>query len=258
MSLLGGMGMFGGSSFLNAAGSQHGGTFASRILRPYQDFETPWGKGPYWSEELMNRRIQGTVADAKAAGIHPLFALGGGGGGGGGAVNMPHRPRSGGGGGYSGGGRPSKGAERRAQEAHEQNLERGHVELLKSQSELRRIIQLENAKRPVNWPDHHPGTGGMDDSAVVYPMNTKRGLPVHRRPLQMTSRSSIPQNIETVGDDGYRYRITNPELGDEVSEADFLWEATKRNLKKMAKQIYRDTKRLRRRSTNTRKYKRRW
>ncbi len=47
-----------------------------RFMGLDENWETPWGKGPYWSEALMNRRIQGTVSDAKAAGIHPLYALG--------------------------------------------------------------------------------------------------------------------------------------------------------------------------------------
>ncbi len=96
MSLLGGMFASAGSSFLNASASQHGDTFASRTLRPYQNFNTPWGKGPYLG--FAQNSVRWRVEDAKAAGIHPLFALGGAGTGA--TVNVPHRPRSGGGGGY--------------------------------------------------------------------------------------------------------------------------------------------------------------
>ncbi len=212
MSVLGGMFASAGSSFLNSMASGHGSTLGSRIMRPYQDFETPWGKGPYTG--FAQYGLGWRVADAKAAGIHPLFALGNAGTGA--TVNMPHRPRAGGGGGgYSGGGGPSKSAEARAEEAHRQNMQRGHVELLKAQSDLRRMVQLENYKRPVLWP---PG-GQPGGEAITYPFGTKTAPRLVKRPLTVESRRSIPAFIEMSGPKGRRM-IRNPEIGDELAEVD--------------------------------------
>ncbi len=206
--------MFGGSAFLNAAGSQHGSTLASRGLRPYQDFETPWGKGPYTG--FARHGLSWRVEDAKAAGIHPLFALGNAGTGA--TVNVPHRPRAGGGGGgYSGGGGPSRNAERRAEEQHRQNMARGNVELLKAQSDLRRMIQTENYKRPVLWP---PGAQPGGES-VTYPAGSRAGLPLGRRPMTQTARGSMPSHTEMVSRKGRR-RVLNQDLGlDEVGQIDY-------------------------------------
>jgi len=63
------------------------------------DFETPWGKGPYWNTKtlptLTRLNLQATVGGAKLAGIHPLAALGQAPGGGGGGGGMPGRPAPG-------------------------------------------------------------------------------------------------------------------------------------------------------------------
>ena len=232
------MGMFGGSAFLNAAGSQHGNTWASRIYRPYQDFDTPWGKGPYTG--FAKEGVRWRVEDAKAAGIHPLFAMGNAGVGA--TVKVPHRPQAAGGGGYSGGGGVTKNAERRAQEQHEQNMERGNVELMKSQSELRRMVQTENYKRPQNWPDDGAQGGGGQGAAKVYPFGTKRGLPLNRRPLEMTARRSLPMRTEVIADDGYRYRIIDPDTGDELSQMDLAQQIILRHTRKARKAPGRELK----------------
>ncbi len=229
MSILGGMFASAGSSFLNSMASGHGDTLGSRIMTPYQNFNTPWGKGPYTGH--LKEGIRWRVEDAKAAGIHPLFALGSPGAGA--TVNVPHRPRSGGGGGTYPQGGPSKSAERRAEEQHQQNIQRGHVELLKSQSELRRMLQVENYKRPALWPEDEGQS--MGQGAQVYPFGTKKGLPLRKRPLVQFPRTSRPMRAEIIADDGYRYRIIDPDTGDEISQADLAAQIVLRHTRKARK-----------------------
>lgn len=94
-----------GSSFLNSMASQHGNTLASRLARPYQDFETPWGKGPYWTgqtqAEAQTWKYDALMASAKKHGIHKLYAMGTGPSISGGPVRAGTAgPQASGGGGY--------------------------------------------------------------------------------------------------------------------------------------------------------------
>ena len=81
-----------------------------RLAGQTTDNEMPWGKGPYWNEQLLvnaeNRRyvredsaIERRMADARRSGVHPLTALG-------------IAPSGGAGGGIPGGGSPSRGGRR--------------------------------------------------------------------------------------------------------------------------------------------------
>ena len=169
MSIVGGMGMFGGSSFLNAMGSQHGETQANRLMRPYSNWDTPWGKGPYWDKDYAEKtrlsaearedtKYQRSVADAKAAGLHPLFALGASGPGGGGGISVGGGSRPGPQISRGSGSAPSvalrnKFAEKRAQEEHEINMERGAIENLKAASELA-ILNQRLAAGDITVPDY--------------------------------------------------------------------------------------------------------
>lgn len=84
-SMGGGMFASAGSTFLNTLAGSHAATIADRTLRPYQDFDTPWGKGPYWDAATMAAAQKlgietdwdTRMAKAKEYKIHPLFALGG-------------------------------------------------------------------------------------------------------------------------------------------------------------------------------------
>lgn len=179
MSLAGGMSMFGGSAFLNAMGSQHGTTQANRLMRPYQNFETPWGKGPYWSEELMNRQIQGRVADAKAAGLHPLFAMGYTGAGGSGGNVTPQRPQA-------GPGAPSVSSRGKQSPLQRQMdeltirrqrvaLEKDQVELMAARSAEARIEQAANYKRSAPLPDEYKTPAALPPAETMTKKNILRG-----------------------------------------------------------------------------------
>ncbi len=176
--VFGGMMASAGSTFLNTMAQGHGQTMGSRILRPYQNFETPWGKGPYYDEAMMIRgeereykrqdtAIQRRVADAKAAGLHPLFAMGMQGSSptfSGGAPRAQRAPISRGAGSMPAQGllraATMGGAEKRANEEHDMNIERGHIENLKAASELALLqqrlqagdIELGSYRNPADLP----------------------------------------------------------------------------------------------------------
>jgi len=198
-----------------------------------------------------DKAIRRRVHDAQRAGIHPLFALGYQGspggftGAGGGASGVSD--------GLAASGRAvaryinNQSVKERqvTQDAQAAGLVAAQIENLQARSSWTEEQTLASAKARMSqdvWstgmgrgdqldPSANVGVGGPE--ARTFPMGTQRGRELHRRPLTMTSRSSIPEKIEIMGPDGYRYQITNPALGDEVSQLDYMWEATKRNLGKI-------------------------
>ncbi len=241
--------MFGGSAFLNSMGSAHGGTMADRTLRPYQNFEAPWGKGPYYDEAMMlrqegrardfdrefaERAVRKRVTDAKAAGLHPLFAMGIAGSSPtaiGGAPRGSRPPISRGSGGAPSIALRSSSQEKRLQEEHELNMERGHIENLKASSELALLEQQLKARPTEYWPDDGYGSGGAAAKTIPYgqgPSNEMR-----RRPIQMEPNVSIPLRAEMIADDGWRYRVLSPDAGRyEVGQADLVYQAIMRMTRK--------------------------
>lgn len=210
-----------------------------------RQFQADFAKWQLGEQDIRrNKRLQEIVVDAKKAGLHPLFALGGGGPAGSPGLSIP-------GGSY--GGRPSGGAglgagvsqalstlrqgkvdsqTARMQEIaikrQEAALENDYIDLTAKKAELAGL------ERQAMWGDGlgAPGTGN-DADVKLYAYGTKQGPALHMRPLKATARSSIPETIEIVGADGYRYQVVNPDLGDEVAQGHYVWEKTKHGLKKI-------------------------
>lgn len=202
-------------------------------------------------QQREDSKYRRAVNDAKAAGLHPLFALGTSGSFGGGGQSFP------GTGSYAGDGISRIGdavaegitgtaAEKRTskldaagREIHVRRLAKMDREIALDDAELlKRASDLKMAEQQsLYWgnPGGAMGAGMGGPESRTFPMDTKRGLELQRRPLTMSSRSSIPEKIEVVGADGHRYTIVNPALGDEVSQFDYLIERGQRALK----QIYR-------------------
>ncbi len=178
-------------------------------------------------------RYSRIVRGARKAGLHPLFALGAGGGSSGGtSVSVGGSSPSGSylgegiarAGATIGRGITASGINKRAEELHNLTmarggvaLERDQVELMQAVSELKRMEQLANITRPAIWPaGAQPG-----GESVTYPMGTRSGVPLKKRPLTNTSRTSIPAFVEMVGPAGRRM-IRNPDIGDELAEVDTM------------------------------------
>lgn len=188
-----------------------------------------------FERESMTRQVQG----ARAAGIHPLFAVGKSGnfsptsfaGGGGG-----HGVRSDLAGGVSDAFTTLRQGRMDAQtkQMNDIAIERQKVALAKDQLELQAAnAALAGAKRQAMWGDGlgAPGTGN-DATAKTYPYGTKRGPELRLRPLTAEGRRSIPETIELVGPDGEYYTIVNPEIGDESAQGSYWYEKAKRGVVK--------------------------
>ncbi len=187
----------------------------------------------------QNRAYQDRVADAEKAGLHPLFALGS-------SANYsptsatPQYPRSGS---YAGEGIAQAGADiakgmRRSEELkvsneiHGLRVEKMKREIALDDAELlRRASDLKmSEQQSLYWGDANAGiTSTGSPEAKTYPFGTKVGPPLNMRPLSATGRMSIPLRAEMIADDGWRYRMLNPDANmDELAEADLVWQWTMR------------------------------
>jgi len=218
-------------------------------------------------EYMRGSQIQARVADAKAAGIHPLFALGASGGYSGGGASFG-QSRSGTQ--FSTGGlgsaidramaEKSRKTRMGTLDAAQAEMQKAQIRNLNSRSQINEIEAMarssEEAKGRQDVWSTGAGRGNFGDYGVeggearTFPLKS-RGRDVHMRPLTQSSRSSIPEMIEIVGDDGYRYRIVNPALGDEVAQGHYLWEKGKRQMSK----AFRNPRRGKRRPRPKARYK---
>lgn len=206
-----------GQSFLDNMAAGHGQTIGSRILRPYQDFDTPWGKGPYWNTptitELQAAQFDQTMASAKKHGLHPLFALGS-------SANFsPSVSGTPGRGSSPYGGTPSR--------APAQPAKLTMAELLESQArrnkddaqaDYYRALAAKERQAPGGDPSASFGGPGVKVTALP------QGGPIGRRPLVENPRVSVPAYVEEVGPYGRR-RVKNPDLGlDEGGQLEYYYE----------------------------------
>lgn len=179
------------------------------------------------------------VDNAKAAGLHPLFALG---------TSSNYTPSFGtqGGGGKSGsyigegiaqaGRAVGKGVMQASQnkanaEIHDLRLQKMRKEIALDDMEiLKRASDLKMAEQNPMWGDTDTGLGS---ETKIYPFGTKSGPPLNMRPLTAMGRQSIPKYVEQVGPKGRR-KIINPELGmDETGQAHWLIDPYEQYLRAM-------------------------
>lgn len=192
--------------------------------------------GYYRAEDKIAREsiYQTSVKDAKAAGLHPLFALGS-------SANfspsgyMGQQTGSAAGEGIAQAGahiaegmRSSKKGERTVRldaasaQINAMRLEKMGREIKLDDMEiLKRASDLKMAENQLlYWGDGNPGMsgpGGMDTK--TYPYGTKSGPPLNMTPLSASARESFPAFIEMIGPKGRRM-VRNPKMGDEVAETD--------------------------------------
>lgn len=217
--------------------------------------------------------IQRRVADAKAAGIHPLFAMGNAGASSGGFVGQSAS------GSHLGDGIANAGAQiargMRASDIKKRQSAQDEVAMALNAAQIRNLNSRSDAN---DWATEQAkasamktaegdvwSTGaGRGDSlnssgvgnaeARTYPIGTKLGRPVNQRPLTQTSRRSIPERIEFVGKDGERYQILNPEGGmDEIGQADYLLQKAQRAAYRKMWKMNRDRAKLKARRKAQRK-----
>lgn len=185
--------------------------------------------------------VQAKVAQAKDAGVHPLFALGAGGSWGGGISS-----------GSGGTGQPgaSSGnvgaaidamiqgkARKQRQSGMDANLQRmqdAQIRNLDARSALGEQefarLDSDNAMNVRDPWDTGPRAGaGNSDFAPVgvvgaeertFPPGSTR--PLKDRPVTMTTNRSIPLRQTVIGDDGYKYRPITDEAGDELAWVDLF------------------------------------
>ena len=187
-------------------------------------------KGTAFTRARDDSAIQRKAADARAAGLHPLFALGSTGG-----YTQSTTGFSGshmGEGVARAGQEISRGMQRAQTEKvnasttarltaeHDLRLQKMQREIQLDDMELlRRSSDLKRAEQGAMWGDWNPGITGGGQDVMTYPYGTKSGPPLNMRPLTAEGRRSIPRYVEQVGPKGRR-RAINPELGlDEEGQA---------------------------------------
>ncbi len=205
-----------GLGFLGALSGMMQQDYASSspigLWRDDYDRRAREGEAKYYAQN----KYPWAVESAKEAGLHPLFALGAAGSGGtlGGANTTI---RAGGGGGGYGARSPNK-----AMMAAQIRTEGLRGDFLQEQ------IEASRAARQRQGQPYDSGEG-----AIVYPMGSKVGSPLSwGEPLRDRARvdyptTSRPMKTTVIADDGARFRIIDPDTGDEVSQADLVWEVAK-------------------------------
>jgi len=191
--------------------------------------------------------IQRRVADAKAAGIHPLFALGASGGYGSASVSGQSPSGSFLGEGITQAGkelargmrgRTSAKVAARGEDRSERLLaaQIGNLESRTRYNDVQAMAAASALKRVEQdvWSGDASlsGAGVGGPEARTFPIGTP-GTDIQRRPLTMTSNRSVPLKSEYVGDDGYRYRAISQEAGDELGQIDLFVELAQRQAKKL-------------------------
>jgi len=180
--------------------------------------------------------VQDRTEDARKAGIHPLFALG--------AAGYSPQPttisgqsRTGSHSGVAIGNsldrylQSQKSGKRLAEQDEKQGaLEQAQIRRLNSQSQLDELEAMaitsgEKRAEQDAWSSGY-GRGTELPDAITTPAPQGREIP--RRPLTETSRRSVPLRQEVIGDDGYRYRPISQDAGDEISQADLIYQMVMR------------------------------
>lgn len=205
----------GGQSFLSSFGSQHGQTAALNAFGAGTDWETPWGKGPYWNAltipDLRKREFRAQVEAARENKVHPLFALGS-------SANFSPTVSSQPTGAQGGGGAGGFGPLAKLSAIQERKLA-AEAENDEAQAMYWRARAAKEAQAPGGAPDASTDAGA---GVKVYPL-APVGPPVHKRPLVSQPRQSIPERVELVDENGRRIMSLNPDAGlDEVGQAEYL------------------------------------
>ncbi len=259
-----------GASLLGGALSQRGSTGSAKQAR---EFEHGWR---LHQDRFARERYQIATADAKKAGLHPLFALGAGMGQSPSYSSVSYPPSGShlGTGIARAGQAVAQGArdykvsvlarseEQRRQEAHEAGMrERSHQDWLNM---MERDSILKRAEGNANT-----GARMNEDGTIVIP--APAGASINRAPLaaqtrtptaratRVTPHATSPLWVTAESSDGVRRRVLNPELGlDELGQVvlaaevgfETFWklaQATGGWTMKRAQQFYRSLDRTRKR-----------
>lgn len=229
-----------------AAAAQAGAELANTLYSARQTTDLSKQARQFASDtNVINRarddtRMQRARADAEAAGLHPLFALGSAGAGSS-SISMAPTPT----GSFAGTGiarageaiadeiraRPRRARQGRldaaSQELHalavrsaKGKIALDDAELMKRQSDLKFAEQ-----RNLYWGSGDTGlsSGGSSLMEQVLPYTSRQGIPVDQRPIVQSARQSHPETVESVSRSGERLQLLNPDLGlDEVGQAEYL------------------------------------
>jgi len=184
--------------------------------------------------EREDTRYQRAVKDAKAAGLHPLFALGTSGGFSGGTAFSGQAPSG------SHLGRGVAAAAKYAGKGVDTHLAKGRQQQIAGMDdelhglrvrkmeaeialdELAIASKQKMGEQTPMWGDGDPGLSMGDPSTKTYPYGTKKGPPLEVRPTTAYGKTSRPMQSEVIAADGYRYNIIDPDTGDEISQADLV------------------------------------
>ncbi len=219
-----------GADLVNAA-------YTARVSTDLSKFQTQFAS----DTNVINRtrednRMQRAVADAKAAGLHPLFALGSAGAGSA-SISLGPTPT----GSYAGTG-ISRAGEAIGQgiTQHYKDKRTGRLDAAAAELHSLRVtkaqkeIQLDDAQlmkmasdlklseqQNLYWgggAQTFPLSGGGPES-MLQGYRSRAGLPLNQSPIVNRARESIPAFMEMKGPAGRRM-IRNPEIGDELAEVD--------------------------------------
>lgn len=224
-----------GQTFLDSMAKGHGATIGSRILRPYQDFETPWGKGPYWNEwsipALQRRQFDASMRSFKKWKIHPLFGLGS-------SANFS----------------PSVGSEPRGGRPGPQgtasNLPSVPQKVSALEAQLVRSQVQKNIAESMYWSSkaaqERQAAGGAPSAGIDVGAGEKLippaadSEPLSKRPTLQTPKRSSPKTQELRDEFNRRYKVYHPDAqADELNQAwlvfqelNYAWDDYKRTIPK--------------------------
>ena len=217
-----------------------GQTFNMLYDKQQQDQQHSWDKQVYADQKAReDNKYQRAVIDAKAAGLHPLFALGTSGAGSR-SISFPGRTGS-----YAGQGLANIGnaigneinrregeqkaqaaaapAHQKAGEVHALTTEkmRGEIDLDQQQLfDMKLSSDLKMQEQRAMWGSPDTGIGG-DTKLTPFGEET---LPTELRPTVMHANLSFPEFIELVGKHGGKMYGLNPDAGmDEIGQAYYVY-----------------------------------
>lgn len=205
-----------GAGFIGALSGMmqqdYGSTSPFGLWRDDYDRRNREGEAKYYA---LNK-YPWAVTSAKNAGLHPLFALGAGGGGGTlGGQNTTIR---------AGGGAAYMGGQTRSKAMTDAQI---RTEQLRGDFLQEQILSSQGARQAQGQPYT------TQEGTTVHPMGSRPGAPLtaseplYNRPRVDYPNTSRPMKATVINDDGARFRIVDPDTGDEVSQADLVWEVAK-------------------------------